>query len=43
VCSSDLNVELGKRILKESGLAIVSADTMADGAEKAVALAKNRS
>ncbi len=37
------NVELGKRILKESGLAIVSADTMADGAEKAVALAKNRS
>ena len=34
------NVELGKRILAESGLSIVSADTMADGAEKAVALAK---
>jgi len=34
------NVELGKRILAESGLAIVSADTMADGAVKAVALAK---
>jgi len=34
------NVELGKRILADSGLSIVSADTMADGAEKAVALAK---
>ncbi len=34
------NVELGKQILAESGLAIVTADTMADGAEKAVALAK---
>jgi succinyl-CoA synthetase beta subunit len=34
------NVELGKKILAESGLSIVSADTMADGAEKAVALAK---
>jgi succinyl-CoA synthetase beta subunit len=34
------NVELGKKILADSGLAIVSANTMADGAEKAVALAK---
>jgi succinyl-CoA synthetase beta subunit len=34
------NVELGKRILAVSGLSIVSADTMADGAVKAVALAK---
>jgi len=31
------NVELGKRILAESGLDIISADSMADGAEKAVA------
>ena len=36
------NVALGKQILAESGLAINTADTMADGAEKAVALAKNR-
>jgi len=33
------NVDLGKKILAESGLAIVTADTMADGAVKAVALA----
>ncbi|MBM6998380.1 ADP-forming succinate--CoA ligase subunit beta [Paenibacillus sp. DXFW5] len=32
------NVDLGKRILVESGLAIVSADSMADGAQKIVAL-----
>ncbi|MNE50576.1 Succinyl-CoA ligase [ADP-forming] subunit beta [compost metagenome] len=32
------NVELGKRILADSGLAIVSADSMADGAKKIVAL-----
>lgn len=32
------NVELGKRILNESGLNIVSADSMADGAKKIVAL-----
>ncbi|WP_410769269.1 ADP-forming succinate--CoA ligase subunit beta [Fontibacillus sp. BL9] len=32
------NVELGKKILAESGLAIVSADSMADGAQKIVAL-----
>ncbi|MBE3595483.1 MAG: ADP-forming succinate--CoA ligase subunit beta [Hydrogenibacillus sp.] len=32
------NVELGKEILDRSGLSIVSADSMADGAEKIVAL-----
>jgi succinyl-CoA synthetase beta subunit len=31
------NVELGKKILKESGLAIQPADTMSDGAKKIVA------
>ncbi len=31
------NVELGKKILRESGLAIIPADTMADGAAKIVA------
>ena len=31
------NVELGKRILAESGLAITAAESMADGAHKAVA------
>ncbi len=31
------NVELGKKILRESGLAIIAADTMADGAQKIVA------
>jgi succinyl-CoA synthetase beta subunit len=31
------NVELGKKILGESGLAIIAADTMADGAAKIVA------
>ncbi|MCH9609813.1 MAG: Succinate--CoA ligase [ADP-forming] subunit beta [Chlamydiales bacterium] len=30
------NVEIGKKILKESGLDIITADTMADGAIKAV-------
>src|SRR5713226_7868544 len=34
------NVELGKKMLAESGLALVMADDMADGAKKAVALAK---
>lgn len=34
------NVELGKKILNESGLNIVAADTMADGAQKIVALVK---
>ena len=33
------NVEQGRRILKESGLAIISAEDMADAAEKAVAAA----
>lgn len=32
------NVEIGKRILNESGLNIVSADSMADGSQKIVAL-----
>lgn len=32
------NVELGKKILRESGLTIVSADSMADGAQKIVSL-----
>ncbi|MDP4097555.1 ADP-forming succinate--CoA ligase subunit beta [Paenibacillus sp. P96] len=32
------NVELGKQILSESGLNIVSADSMADGAQKIVSL-----
>jgi succinyl-CoA synthetase beta subunit len=31
------NVELGRRILKESGLRIVAADSLADAADKAVA------
>ena len=34
------NVELGKRMLAESGLALVMADDMGDGARKVVALAK---
>ncbi|WP_280768996.1 ADP-forming succinate--CoA ligase subunit beta [Salipaludibacillus daqingensis] len=34
------NVELGKKILKESGLDITAADSMADGAEKIVSLVK---
>ncbi|AYB37260.1 MULTISPECIES: ADP-forming succinate--CoA ligase subunit beta [Brevibacillus] len=34
------NVDLGKQILKDSGLDIVAADSMADGAEKIVALVK---
>jgi len=35
------NVELGKKILKESGLNFIVAAGMKDGAEKVVALAKN--
>ena len=31
------NVELGRKILNESGLAIQAASTMADGAQKVVA------
>ncbi|TCZ79950.1 ADP-forming succinate--CoA ligase subunit beta [Paenibacillus albiflavus] len=34
------NVDLGKKILNESGLNIVSADSMADGAQKIVALVR---
>jgi succinyl-CoA synthetase beta subunit len=34
------NVELGKEILKNSGLKITPADNMEDGARKAVAAAK---
>ncbi|QQE76117.1 ADP-forming succinate--CoA ligase subunit beta [Brevibacillus composti] len=34
------NVELGKKILNESGLNIVAAESMADGAQKIVALVK---
>lgn len=34
------NVDLGKQILKESGLNIVAADSMADGAKKIVELVK---
>ena len=34
------NVELGKKMLAESGLAITPADSMADGARKAVAALK---
>ncbi|WP_342430579.1 ADP-forming succinate--CoA ligase subunit beta [Neobacillus sp. FSL H8-0543] len=34
------NVELGKKILSESGLAITSAESMADGAQKIVSLVK---
>ena len=33
------NVELGKKILAESGLPIIQAENMADAAEKAVASA----
>lgn len=32
------NVELGKKILNESGLNIVAADSMADGAQKSLHL-----
>lgn len=36
------NVDVGKKILKESGLAIITADTMADGAEKAIQAASGK-
>jgi succinyl-CoA synthetase beta subunit len=36
------NVELGKKILKESGLAIIPADSMADAAQKIVQAAKRK-
>jgi len=34
------NVELGKKIISESGLAVISADSLIDGAEKIVAAVK---
>lgn len=34
------NVDLGKKILAESGLAITPAESMADGAQKIVSLVK---
>jgi len=34
------NVDLGKKMIKESGLAVISADTLADGARKIVAAVK---
>jgi succinyl-CoA synthetase beta subunit len=34
------NVELGKKIIRESGLDVVAADDMADGAQKAVKAAE---
>jgi succinyl-CoA synthetase beta subunit len=36
------NAELGKKLLAESGLAIIPADTLADAAEKAVAAAASK-
>ena len=36
------NEELGKKMLKDSGLPIISADTMAEAAEKVVAAARGR-
>ena len=37
------NVELGKKLLSESGLNVVAAADMADGAQKIIALAKSSS
>jgi succinyl-CoA synthetase beta subunit len=34
------NEELGKKMLRESGLPIISADTMAEAAQKVVAAAR---
>ena len=36
------NVEIGKKILADSGLAIMPADSMADGARKAVSAANGK-
>ena len=36
------NEEIGKKMLKDSGLPIISADTMAEAAEKVVAAAQGR-
>ncbi|HWL51161.1 MAG TPA: ADP-forming succinate--CoA ligase subunit beta [Chthoniobacteraceae bacterium] len=35
------NVELGKKLIRESGLAVISADSLADGAEKVVAAVRS--
>jgi succinyl-CoA synthetase beta subunit len=37
------NVERGKQLLKESGLALIAADDLGDAAEKAVKAAKSES
>jgi succinyl-CoA synthetase beta subunit len=36
------NVERGKQLLKESGLALIAADDLADAAQKAVAVATSK-
>jgi succinyl-CoA synthetase beta subunit len=36
------NEELGKKILRDSGLPIISADNMGDAAEKVVAAVKGK-
>ena len=36
------NVERGKQLLKESGLALIAADDLADAAQKAVSAAKRK-
>ena len=36
------NVELGKKLIAESGLAVIAADNLADAAQKAVAAAQGR-
>ena len=36
------NEDLGKKMLEDSGLPIISADTMAEAAEKVVAAANGR-
>jgi len=37
------NVEKGKQLLKESGLALIAADDLADAAQKVVAAASSKS
>jgi succinyl-CoA synthetase beta subunit len=37
------NVERGKQLLKESGLALIAADDLADAAQKVVAAANSKS
>ena len=39
-CAKGTNEDIGKKMLAESGLPIISADTMADAAEKVVAAVK---